>query len=317
MISYLVRRSAYSVLVLMLLSLVVFFGFRAVPGSVIDRQLAEAGAVTPEKIAAMKHDLGLDRPLFEQLIDWYSGLLHGDFGQSLWTGDPVTAEIATALVPTLQLGLAALLIALTVGLFIGTVAALWKGRTIDGAVRTASASAEALPDFWLALLILVALAQTNFYMPIPYQDFTDNPTAHLQQILIPALALAVGPAAVISRITRSSMLDILNSDFVTASKARGVPVLGVYTRHALKNALIPVLTMLGILAIRVLGGTVIIESIFSIPGLGRLLFASVENRDYTLLQGIVVTLGLIVVIINLLVDVMYNVVDPRMRTATS
>lgn len=295
----------------------VFVAFRFVPGDIVNQQLAEAGAVTEELIAQKRAQLGLDQPIATQFAVWVNGLLSGDLGVSLWTGRPVSAQIGSALMPTMQLANLAIVMGAVLGIGAGVGAALTRGTPVDLVLRVSSTVFLAVPQLWLGLLTLTGLAAIGYYIPLPYRDFSDAPLTNLQQVFFPAAALSLGVAAALARLTRSAMLEVTGSDFIRAARARGVSSSGIYLGHGLKNALIPVITLLGTQFGHLLSGTVIIERIFNIPGLGNLLFEAVANRDYPVVQATVLTYGLITITVNLLVDLSYGLIDPRVREARS
>ena len=317
MIVFAIRRAVLGVLVLVAVALMVFVAIRLIPGDIVNQQLSEAGAVTPELLAEKRAAMGLDKPIHEQFLVWAGGIVTGDLGRSLWTGRPVAAQIGAALLPTLQLSIIAIAMGALFGIGAGVLAALWRGTAGDMVLRMASTVFLAIPQLWLGLLTLTGLALIGYYIPLPYRSFAVDPWANFQQVIFPALALSLGVAAALSRLTRSAMLEVTGADFIRAARARGVSSSGLYLGHALKNALIPVITLLGTQFGNLLSGTVIIERIFNVPGLGNLLFEAVANRDYTVIQAAVLTYGLITIIVNLMVDLSYGLVDPRIREARS
>ncbi|MBD0415069.1 ABC transporter permease [Oryzicola mucosus] len=317
MLTFALRRAVLGILVLITVSVLVFVSFRFVPGDIVNQQLSEAGAVTPELLAQKRAQLGLDKPLLVQFTEWASGVITGDLGKSLWTGRPVANQIATALVPTMQLSIVAIIVGAVLGIGAGVAAALWRGTPGDMILRIVSTVFLAIPQLWLGLLTLTGLAMIGYYIPLPYRSFSVNPAINFQQVIFPAVALSLGVAAALSRLTRSAMLEVTGADFIRAARARGVPSSRLYIGHGLKNALIPVITLLGTQFGNLLSGTVIIEQIFNIPGLGNMLFEAVANRDYPVVQAAVLTYGVITIVVNLLVDLSYGIVDPRIREARS
>jgi peptide/nickel transport system permease protein len=317
MFTFALRRVVLGFLVLVTVSVVVFVAFRFVPGDIVNQQLSEAGAVTPELLAQKRAQLGLDKPMLQQFTEWASGALRGDLGTSLWSGRSVADQIGAALAPTMQLAVLAILIGALLGIGSGVAAALWRGTPGDLVLRMVSTVFLAIPQLWLGLLTLTGLAAIGYYIPLPYRAFGTDPFVNMQQVIFPAMALSLGVAAALSRLTRSAMLEVTGSDFIRAASARGVSSSGLYLGHGLKNALIPVITLLGTQFGNLLSGTVIIERIFNVPGLGNLLFEAVANRDYPVVQAAVLTYGLITIIVNLLVDLSYGAVDPRVREARS
>lgn len=317
MLTFALRRAVLGLLVLVTVALLVFVAIRFVPGDIVNQQLSEAGAVTPELLEQKRAQLGLDKPIATQFSLWAKGVLTGDLGNSLWTGRSVAAQIGAALVPTMQLSILAIVLGAFLGIGAGVGAALWRGTPGDMVLRLTSTVFLAIPQLWLGLLTLTGLAAIGYFIPLPYRTFSDAPLVNLQQVVFPAVALSLGVAAALSRLTRSAMLEIIGADFIRAARARGVSPSGIYVGHGLKNALIPVITLLGTQFGHLLSGTVIIERIFNIPGLGNLLFEAVATRDYPVLQAAVLTYGLITITVNLLVDLSYGMVDPRVREARS
>lgn len=317
MLAFALRRAVLGALVLAAVAVVVFVAIRFVPGDIVNRQLAEAGAVTPELLAQKRAMLGFDKPIWTQFAVWAGGVLTGDLGNSLWTERPVSTQIADALVPTAELAVLAILFGALFGIGSGVLSALWRGTPGDMVLRMVSTVFLAIPHLWLGLLMLTGLAAIGYYIPLPYRDFTAAPLVNLQQVIFPAVALSLAIAASLSRMTRSAMLEVIGSDFIRAARARSVSSAGIYLGHGLKNALIPIITLLGTQFGNLLSGTVIIEQIFNVPGLGNLLFEAVANRDYPVIQAAVLTYGAITILVNLAVDLSYGLVDPRVREARS
>lgn len=317
MLTFALRRAVLGVLVLVVVAMMVFVALRLVPGDIVNQQLAEAGAVSPELLAEKRAMLGLDQPILTQFFQWAKGVVTGDLGTSLWSGRSVSAQITAALVPTLQLSIIAIILGAGLGIGAGVAAALWRGTPGDMILRVASTVFLAIPQLWMGLLTLTGLAAIGYFIPLPYRAFSDAPAINFQQVIFPALALSLGVAAALARLTRSAMLEVIGADFIRAARARGVSSSGIYVGHGLKNALIPVITLLGTQFGNLLSGTVIIERIFNIPGLGNLLFEAVANRDYSVVQAAVLTYGAITITVNLLVDLSYGLVDPRVREARS
>ena len=317
MLVFALRRAVLGVLVLATISLFVFVAFRFIPGDVVNNQLEEAGAFSAELLAEKRAELGLDKPIIEQFGVWAGKALTGDLGKSLWTGRPVSDQIGAALAPTLQVSIMAILLGTVLGITSGGIAALRANTPTDVALRASSTVFLAIPQLWLGLLTLTGLAAIGYYIPLPYRSFSSAPLINLQQIVFPAIALSLGVAAALARMTRSAVLEVVGADFIRAARARGVSPIGVYLQHGFRNALIPILTLLGTQFGHLLSGTVIIERIFNVPGLGNLLFEAVANRDYPLVQAAVLTYGFLTIVVNFAVDVSYGLVDPRIRDSRS
>lgn len=278
------------------------------PAAELARRRAPSGEATEQDVVRARAELRLDRPYPEQLVDWVAGAAHGDLGTSFSTRQPVSAEIGARLPVTAQLGAAALVLTVAVAVPLGAVAAVRHRSPVDHGLRVVSLLGASLPGFFLAYLLVVLFATTLHLLPVAgRQSWTG--------IILPAITLAVGPAAVLSRLVRATLLEVLNEDFVRAARARGLSEMRVVIRHALPNALIPILTVSGALVGHVLAGAVIVETIFAWPGIGRLAVDAIFQRDYPMLQGVVMFVGTVFVLVNLAVDLSYAVFDPRVRLA--
>ncbi|WP_375001518.1 ABC transporter permease [Aeromicrobium sp. CTD01-1L150] len=314
MITYTGRRLGYGVLVLALVTSFTFLTLRMIPGDVVRVQLADAPGVTEEQVAERAAELGLDKPVPTQFIEFMAGALRLDFGTSFADGRPVVEHIAERLPATLELGLLALLLGLLLGVPLGVAAALRQNSLTDQLLRVLAVVGMSVPNFWLALLLITYLAQWfGWTPPLVYASPGENLGQNLTHMALPAFALAVSSMAGIARMLRSSMLEVLGSNFVRTVRARGASEWNILFKHAGRNSLIPVFSLLGLQVGGILGGTVILESIFSIPGMGSLIFDSVQSRDYPVVLGCVVVYGAIFILVNLLVDVLYAAVDPRIR----
>jgi peptide/nickel transport system permease protein len=269
---------------------------------------------TPQAVAALKHKLGLDRPLYVQYLDWLGHALRGDLGRSAFGNQPVTELIAQRIMPTAELGVLSLIIALIIGVTGGVIAAMRHNTGVDAASSVLSIFGVSTPSFWLAILLVLIFSIKIRWLPaLGYVSPFKDPLLNLKQMILPAFTLGVTLAAVISRITRGAMLDALYQDFVRTARAKGLRERNVVMRHALTNALIPVVTVVGLQIAGLLGGAVIIETIFALPGNGQLLVTAIFARDFPVVQGIVVVTALAFIFINLIVDVLYAALDPRIR----
>lgn len=316
MLQLLGRRAGYGIVVLALMLVFVFGVMRLVPGDAVELQLADAGAVNQEQIQAMKDELGLSDPMPVQLAKWTGNALQGDLGSSLWSGEPVTAMIGDRLPVTFELTLLAMLIAIAIGIPGGVFAAVRRGSWVDGTIRVGSVVGVSIPNFWLGLMLLTLLSLWfNWIPPLGYRGLFDDPWTNLQQVILPAIALGVAVSGSLARLTRSAVLEVLQADFVRTVRAKGLPERGVVFKHALRNSLISVVTLVGLQLGALLGGTVILESIFSLPGMGSLIFEAVSRRDYPVIQAAVLVYGGTFIIVNILVDVAYGWIDPRVRPA--
>lgn len=314
MIEYVVRRILSGIVVLFLLSTVLFFIMRAVPGDVVRLQLADAGSVTPERMAEMEAELGLDKSAISQYFTWMGNVAQGDLGNSLWEKRPVTEMIAERFPVTLELAVLSIIVAVVLGVVVGVASAVRRGTRIDDALRITSVLGLSIPNFFLALLMITfASMWFNWVAPLGYQRPWENLGVNLQQMAMPAVALGVSVAAAIARLTRSSMLEVLSSDFIRTVRAKGATARLVNYKHALRNSLIPILTLIGLQFGALLGGTVILESIFNLPGVGAMVFRGVTQRDYPVIQAGAILFGGLFVAVNIAVDIAYGWIDPRIR----
>ncbi len=311
---YLVRRFLQGLLVLFLVSLVVFSLVRLLPGDAILMQLDQAAALTPEDLERARQELGLDRPFVQQYVTWAAGLLTGDLGRSLVSRKPVAEELSKRLILTFHLAVMSLVIALLIALPIGILSAVRQDTVVDYLGRLFAILGLSLPDFWLATVTITFLAIWFQWMPpMGFEPIWVDPLKNLTQLAIPALIIGARLAAVSMRMTRSSLLEVLRQDYIRTAWAKGLREQGIIVRHALKNAMIPVVTIVGQQFSVLLGGTVIVEFIFLQPGVGSLILDAVLLRDYTLVQGTVMFFATVMVGMNLLVDLTYAWFDPRIR----
>jgi peptide/nickel transport system permease protein len=304
---------------LLAVSIVVFAMVRILPGDVATLMVAggqDSGAVSrnEETIQAIRRSLNLDQPLHVQYALWLAQVARGDLGQSYWTKRPIVEEIGRALPVTLELTVLSLLISVVIGLPLGVVSAVRQDTPLDYTGRLFSIGALSLPDFWIGtMLVLFPLLWFGWIPTIRYTPLLADPWANMQQMIFPAVALGVHNSGPIMRITRSSMLEVLRQDYVRTAWAKGLREARIVWSHALKNAGIPVLSLVGVRLGRLLSGTVVLEQIFVLPGLGLLVLGAITERDYPLLQGAIVLFAAIFLVINLIVDVLYAWVDPRIR----
>lgn len=320
MAAYIVRRLLSMIPVLLGVSLVVFFVLRMLPGDVAAmilmgaEQDASVTTATPEALAALRVQLGLDQPLWQQYLSWIWGLLTFDAGDSLWSRRPVSTEIGSRLPLTIELALLSLVMSLAFSLPIGIISALKKNSWFDYVFRTFSIGGLAVPSFWLGTLLLLGLTIFfNWTPPLGYAALHVDPWKNLQQLFWPAVVIGYGNAAVISRMTRSTMLEVMREDYVRTAWAKGLRYRTILLIHALRNALLPVLTLTAIEFGHLLGGTVLLETIFTLPGVGRYLIEAIHHRDYPVVQTVVLLMATLFLTLNLLVDLLYGVFDPRVR----
>ncbi|HKX18621.1 MAG TPA: ABC transporter permease [bacterium] len=295
-------------------SIVVFLLIHLLPGNAIQIFLGTQVAMTPAQMDELRRLFGLDKPLPLQYVDWISHLLRGDFGVSLRTSRPVLPDILGRLPLSGEVTLLALVIALVIGVPVGIAAALRRGSAADAAIQLGGLAGLSIPNFWLATMLLLALGNVGSIASIGvYVGFFADPVHNLAVMLLPSFSLGIALAAVMMRFTRSSLLEALGHDYVRTARAKGLREQLVTYRHVLRNALIPLITVVGFQAGYLLGGTVVIEEVFALPGLGRLALAAIGQRDYPVVQGVVLVIALLFVLVNLAVDVTYALVDPRVR----
>jgi len=316
---YIARRLIFGVMTAVLVSLLIFTLLRIAPGDVamaiaIQQSGGEASLVTEEQLEELRELLGLKAPLHVQYWDWMSGFLRGDWGRSLFTNRSVFQEYTKKLPVTLELVLMAETVAVILGLPAGILMALKRDTWIDYVVRVISLAGLSVPAFWSATLFLVATAYIlNWNPPLGYAPPFKDPLTNIQQFIWPALMLGYISAATQSRMMRSTMLEVLRQDYIRTAHAKGLTAFAVTFRHALKNALIPVITVIGITMALGLGGSVVIERVFSLPGMGNYLVEGMQQRDYPVVQSLILVFSVVVVLINLLVDLAYGWLDPRIR----
>ena len=313
MTGYLIRRVLLIVPTLIGVTVLISLVVRVLPGDIVSLMLAEQGFGNRDR-AALAHELGVDRPWPAQYWQWASKAARGDLGRSLRTKRPVGDEMKRRLPITLELGGLALLLSLLISLPTGVVAAVKQNSPIDYLMRSAAIGALAIPGFWFATLVVVWPAIWFHWSPsISYTGFFDDPAANLGQVIIPAALLSLALTGGTMRITRSMMLEVMRQDFVRTAQAKGLPAVVVILRHAIRNAAIPVVTVIGLQIPILVGGSVVFESIFSLPGVGQFLLNALQNRDYTVVQGIDLVFAIMVIGTNLLVDSLYPVLDARVR----
>ena len=317
--SYILRRLFGMIPILIGISIIVFLIMRMLPGDVAAMILMGGGedstaGADAEAIAALRDQLGLNQPLWKQYIDWIWGLLRLDAGESLWTGRPVFAEIWGRLPLTLELAFFGLSLSLLIALPVGVISALKQNTWVDYVFRSFSIAGLAIPGFWLATLMILFL--TMFFRwtpPLGYVGFTQDPWKNIQQLFLPAIVIGYSNAAIIARMTRSAMLEVMREDYVRTAWAKGLSLRSILSVHALRNAMLPILTLAAIELGHLLGGTVVMETIFTLPGIGRYLIDAIFHRDYPVVQAIILLMGFVFVSLNLIVDILYGVLDPRIR----
>jgi len=309
---YLARRLLAAIPSLAIASLIVFALPRLLPGDVVVLMLEERAYA--KDLAELRAKLGLDRPLHLQYVEWAGRVLRGDLGESLWTRRPVVEELGRRLPITLELGLLATAFAVAIAVPIGVLSATRQDTVRDYAARSAAIVGLSVPGFWLATLVIVLPAMWWGWRPVSgFVELTRDPLAHVGQLVLPALILGIASAAALMRLTRGMLLEALRQDYVRTAWSKGLRETVIVLKHGLKNALIPVVTVLGIQVAQIIGGTVVIESIFGLPGMGRFLFDAITHRDYPVIQGINLVVASVIVLVNLTVDGLYAALDPRVR----
>jgi peptide/nickel transport system permease protein len=312
--TYVARRVLQGLLVLWLVSLAIFSLVRILPGDAVIMQLDQAAAPSPETLARARQELGLERPFLAQYRTWITGALHGDLGRSLITRRPVTNELGKRISLTSHLAVMSIIVAMLIALPVGVLSAVKQDTASDYLARFFAILGLSLPDFWLATVAITFLAiWVQWIPPVGFAPLWEDPARCLAQLAIPALIIGARLAAVSMRMTRSSLLEVLRQDYIRTARAKGARERAVIVRHALKNAFIPVVTVIGQQFSVLLGGTVIVEFIFLQPGVGSLMLDAVLLRDYTLIQGAVLFFAAVIVTMNLLVDLSYAWLDPRIR----
>ncbi len=315
--AFLARRLISLPATLLGVSVLTFLFLRLIPGDQITARIGTSQALSPQQVASLRAYFGVDQPLPVQYLNWLGSLLRGDAGYSIRSGQPVFAELASRLPVTLELALAAAVVALGVGIPLGLVSALRPESGLDLLARAFGLVGLALPSFWLGTLIILLFARYLRWMPNTggYVDLFVDPGANLRFLVFPAVTLGVAMAAVVMRTMRSAMLDVLGTEYIRTARAKGLPPRLVIDRHALRNSLIVVVTILGIQVGYLLGGAVVVEEVFSVPGVGRLLLNAINQRDYAVVQGGVLVIATLFVAMNTLVDLLYGYFDPRIRYA--
>ncbi|MFT9847737.1 ABC transporter permease [Aneurinibacillus sp. REN35] len=309
---YIVKRVLIAIPVMFGISLLSFFLIRLVPGDTVTAMLG--ASYSEEQAAALRAEHGLDKPLIVQYGIWIGRVLTGDFGESSFTGEPVLYVILERLPVTLELTVLSLALAVLIAIPLGALAAVKRNSRFDYGATLFGMLGVSIPRFWLSILLILFVSLKLGWLPSGgFVSFTESPIDNLRGMVMPVVAMGVSVSAVIMRMTRSSMLEVIGAEYIKMGRAKGVPRTRLIWRHALKNALIPVVTIIGIQAGYLLGGTVVIEQIFSLPGIGLLALEAITNRDYALLQGTILFIACAFVLVNLLVDIVYSWINPKIR----
>jgi dipeptide transport system permease protein len=334
MLRFLIKRAALTLPTFFALMFVTFTMIRLVPGDPIEVRRGERG-ITPERLAQLRHDMGLDQPIWKQFLDYVWALLHGDFGTSIVSKSPVAHEFLTLFPATIELGLCAMLFAVVVGVPAGVIAAAKRGSAYDQAMMGVALIGYSMPLFWWGLILILFMSNTlhltpvsgrvdlikYFYHPVTGFFLVDSLLSGqkgafldvVRHLILPTIVLGTVPLGVVARMTRSSMLEVLEEDYVRTARAKGLSTFRVVGLHALRNALIPVVTVIGLQVGTLLAGAVLTETIFSWPGVGKWLVESISRRDYPALQGGIMLIASVVILVNLGLDLLYGLINPRIR----
>ena len=313
-VRFLAERAIDLAIVVFGVSIIVFLMIRMIPGDAVAIMLGANTEITPERLASLRARVGLDRPLVEQYLVWAGRALSGDLGTSLWTGKPVVEEIAANLGVTLQLLLMSLTLGAGLAVPAGCAMARVRGGAADLALRVVTIAGITVPSFWLGIVMILALATLAPGFPsLGHVPFAQDPLGNLQRMLLPSLALGLPILASLSRLVRTAMLDALGQDYVRTARAKGLGERRVVYRHALRNALLPFVTSVGITAGYLFGGAIVVEQVFALPGLGRLIVGAIGERNYPLIQAAILMVTVGFVVVNFTVDMLYAAIDPRVR----
>jgi peptide/nickel transport system permease protein len=312
MLRYVIRRLILLVPVLLIVGTIVFVLIHVTPGDPAAVMLGPDA--TPEQIDSLRDRLGLNDPLYEQYVNWFSGAVRLDFGESIFLSQPVTEALLDRAQPTLLLTFYALTIQILIGVPFGVISAVKYNSIFDRSLMVISISGAAIPSFFLGIMLILFFAVRLQWLPSGgFTSITEDPVQHFKQMILPAFALGFTSAGLLARLVRSSMLDVLKEDYIRTAQAKGLPQRVMVVRHALRNALIPAITVIGYSLGGLLGGAVVTETVFVIPGMGRLVVQSVARRDFPVIQGAILLIATFYVLANLLVDVLYVYIDPRVR----
>jgi peptide/nickel transport system permease protein len=315
MLRYIVNRLLLMIPTLIGVAILVFILLRMMPGDIVElKLLAEGGGVDAATLEAERVRLGLDKSLWGQFVDWMMGLATLDFGVSMWTGKPVIEEISSRLELSMQVALMATFLAIIIAIPLGTLSALFKDTWIDHVIRVFAIAGLAVPSFWLGMvIILLLLLNFNWIPPLTYTPIYEDPWQNLSQLVWPAIAVGYRYSAVSTRMMRSTILEVLQEDYIRTARAKGVLERLVIARHALRNAMLPVITVIGLEFAFLIGGLVVTEQVFNLNGLGQLFVETVTRGDFTMVQALVMLIAAFFIIVNFVVDLLYAVFDPRVR----
>lgn len=313
MARFLTRRLLLMIPTLLAVAILIFVLVRVIPGDIVELRLVGGGAFVPRSvIEAERARLGLNKPIWQQFLDWMGGLARLDLGTSMWTGGPIAREIALRFQLSLQLAIMSTLIAVALAIPLGILAATRRGTWVDQAVQLVSVAGLATPSFWLGILLLLfLLTYFHWLPPLTFTPLWVDPRANLLQLIWPALAVGYRYSAVTTRMTRSAMLEVLREDYVRTAWAKGLAQRVIIVRHALRNALLPVVTVIGLEFAFLIGGLVVTEQVFNLNGIGKLFVDAITRRDYTMIQGLMLLVAAVYIGVNFVIDALYVWLDPR------
>ena len=315
MLRYIINRVLLMIPTLLGVAVLVFLMLRMMPGDIVElKLLAEGGAVSPETLQVERVRLGLDKTMWLQFVDWMVGLCTLDFGTSMWTGRPVIDEISARLGLSMQVAIMATILATCIAIPLGTISAIFKDTWIDHLIRVFAIAGLAVPSFWLGMIIILALLLTfDWIPPLTYLPIYEDPWHNLSQLIWPALAVGYRYSAVATRMTRSTIVEVLQEDYIRTARAKGVSERLVVARHAMRNAMLPVITVIGLEFAFLIGGLVVTEQVFNLNGIGKLFVETVTRGDFTMVQALVMLIAGLFILINFAVDLLYAAFDPRVR----
>ncbi len=313
MTRYIIARFLLMIPTLLAVGVLIFVLVRVVPGDIVELRLVLGGSfVTPQVIETERARLGLNKPMWAQFSEWMTGMLRLDLGRSMWSGEPVASEIGLRLELSLELAVIATMIATALAIPLGTLAAVYRGRWVDQLIQLVSVAGLSVPSFWLGILIILFLLSVfNYLPPLVFTPLWQSPQANLAQLIWPALAVGYRYSAVATRMTRSALLEVLREDYVRTASAKGLAQGIILRKHALRNAMMPVVTVIGLEFAFLIGGLVVTEQVFNLNGIGKLIVDAIAQRDYTLIQGLMLLVAVGYILVNFLVDLIYAWIDPR------
>lgn len=314
MAGYIVRRLLLSLVTLWLVSFMVFSLLRIVPGDTVTALIAETGLVPKENIDAVRADLGLDKPFLQQYVVWISGIFQGDFGESFVRRQSTLVDIKDALPVTIEIAVVSILLSLSIGIPLGIMAAIRRNGPVDHFTRVFGSLGIAVPDFFIGIIVIICMGKYLHYSPpLGFKNIWEDPITNFAQVWIPCTLIALRLSAVTMRMTRSVMVEVLTQDFVRTARAKGLHPMSVSVRHAARNAILPVLTVVGSQFGALLGGALVMETLFSLPGLGQSTMTSIQRRDYSQVQMNALFVACVIISLNIIVDLAYAALDPRVR----